>query len=134
MKRFNWRLWSGLLFAIVAFFSYFAFFARFAMTRDVPWASFILFLVAMSLLVLGWRRAERKILPSIVVAFGVVIVSAFTFYIIAGTETPPSYRAPAVGQMVPAFTLPDTKGSMVSLGDTLNGSNGVLLVFYRGFW
>lgn len=135
MKRLNWALWGGLLLVVVAFFSYFAFFARFPVTRDVPWASFLLFLTAAVLLVAGWRRAPRKILASIVAVLGFLVIGAFTFMVTAGTKNLPlSGRAPAVGEAAPAFALPDTAGRPVSLASALSGSNGVLLVFYRGHW
>lgn len=135
MRRLNWALWGGLLLVVLAFFSYFSFFARFPLTRDVPWASFLLFLIAAVLLVTGWRRAPRKILASIVAVLGFLVIGAFTFMVTAGTKNLPlSSRAPAIGQMAPAFALPDTAGRTVSLADALNGSNGVLLVFYRGHW
>ena len=134
-QRFNWALWTGLILAAVAFASYFLFFARFPVTRDVPWANFLLFVIAVALLVTGWRRAPRKILPSIVAALGIIVIGAFTFLVTAGTKNLPlSDRAPAVGEKAPAFALSDTANRTVSLGDVLNGSNGVLLVFYRGYW
>lgn len=133
--RFNWQLWGGLLLAVLAFGSYFAFFARFAVTRDVPWASFLLFLIAAVLLVSGWRRASRKVLASLVAILGLFVIGAFTFYVVVGTKSLPlSTGAPSVGEKAPAFTLPDTNDRAVSLAGTLNGSNGVLLVFYRGYW
>lgn len=135
MKRFNWQLWGGLLLAVLAFVSYFAFFARFAVTRDVPWASFIILLIAAVLLAWGWRRASRKILASLVAILGLFVIGAFTFTVTVGTKgLPVSNGAPSVGTTAPAFTLPDTNNRAVSLADTLNGSNGVLLVFYRGYW
>lgn len=135
MKRLNWTLWGGLLLVVLAFFSYFSFFTRFPLTRDVPWASFLLFLIAAALLVTGWRRAPRKVLPSIVAVLGFLVIGAFTFMVTAGTKNlPRSGGAPAVGQAAPEFALPDTAGRTVSLEDALRGSNGVLLVFYRGHW
>jgi energy-coupling factor transporter transmembrane protein EcfT len=135
MRRFNWALWGGLLLAVLAFFSYFFFFAQFPLTRDVPWVSFLLLLIAAVLLVTGWRRAPRKILASIVTVLGFFVIGAFTFMVTAGSKNLPlSNRAPAVGQRAPAFALPDTQNRTVSLADALNGSNGVLLVFYRGYW
>jgi hypothetical protein len=134
-QRFNWPLWTGLLLAVVAFVSYFALFAQFEITRDVPWASFILFAVAVLLLISGWRRATRKILPSIVAALGIVVLGAFTFLVTVGTkDLPASDGAPKVGEKAPAFTLADTNNRPLSLANAATGSNGVLLVFYRGHW
>jgi len=135
MKRVNWALWSGLVLAVLAFLSYFVFFAQFPAMRDIPWASFLLFLLAIVLLITGWRRAPRKILASIVTVLGFLVAGFFTFLVTAGTKSLPlSTRAPAVGQQAPAFALPDTGNRTVALNDLLNGSNGVLLVFYRGYW
>ncbi len=135
MRRLNWATWGGLLLVVVAFVSYFSFFARFPLTRDVPWASFLLFLIAAVLLVTGWRRAPRKIVASIVAVLGFLVIGAFTYLVTAGSKgLPLSTGAPAIGQAAPAFALPDAGGRTVSLADALSGSNGVLLVFYRGHW
>ncbi|MDP9192400.1 MAG: hypothetical protein M3P06_11940 [Acidobacteriota bacterium] len=136
MKRpWNWHHWSGLALALVAFFSYFLFFVRFPMTRDIPWVPFILFLIATVLLISGWRRASRKLLPSIVTLVGFLIIGAFTFVVTVGTKNlPASLNAPAVGEKAPPFALPDTNNKTVSLSSVLAESNGVLLIFYRGFW
>jgi 4-amino-4-deoxy-L-arabinose transferase-like glycosyltransferase len=134
-RRFNWPLWSGLLLVVVAVVSYFAIFTRFPVTRDVPWVSFILLAIAIALLISGWRRASRKILPSIVTALGLLLVGAFTYTVTLGSRNlPASDRAPAVGQMAPGFALPDTNNRTVALADVLSQSRGVLLVFYRGYW
>lgn len=134
-QRFNWPLWGGLILAVVAFLSYFQFFVRFPITRDVPWVSAVLFLIAVALLISGWRRAPRKILPTIVVGLGLFVTGAFTFYVTIGSkDLPQSGRAPAVGQRAPDFALPDTNNQTVSLSNVLAESNGVLLIFYRGYW
>ncbi|HEX8253611.1 MAG TPA: hypothetical protein VF846_10705 [Thermoanaerobaculia bacterium] len=135
MRRFNWRLWSGFLLTIVAFVSYPLFFVRFPITRDVPWASFALFVVAIALLIAGWRNAPRKIVASIVTALGVLVFGAFTYMVTVGSKDLPLARnAPAIGQKAPEFTLADTHGRKVALSNLLAQSNGVILIFYRGFW
>ena len=136
MKRpFNWRLWSGLGLAVVAIVSYFAVFTRFPVTRDVPWVPFLLFVVAAVLLIGGWRRATGKIVPSIVALAGFLLMGAFTFMVTVGSKgLPVAAGAPAIGQKAPDFTLPDTNNRPVSLSSALAGSNGVVLVFYRGYW
>jgi len=49
-RRFNWPLWSGLVLTLIAFVSYFFIFVKFPVTRDVPWATYILFAAAIVLL------------------------------------------------------------------------------------
>lgn len=134
-RRFNWPLWSGLLVTLAGLLSYFLFFVQFEATRDLPWPSFALLALAALLLIAGWRRAARKILPSMVVLLCLAGASAFTFLVTVGTKgLPTSARAPAVGEQAPDFTLPDTNNRPVSLSRLLADSNGVLLVFYRGYW
>jgi len=63
---------------------------------------------------------------------------------VARAQLPESKGAPAVGQKAPDFTLPDANGTPVKLSDVLAGKdrksgeedavNGVLLIFYRGYW
>ena len=132
--RFNWPAWAGLLLCVVAFISYFALFTRWPVTRDFPWASFTLFAVALFLLVWGWRRAPRKIVASIVAVLGLLIAGMFTYLIASTKGLPVSANAPRVGEKAPHFALADTRGQTTSLPQLLNGSNGVLLVFYRGYW
>ena len=127
-------LWTGLILSVAALLSYFMLFARFPITRDVPWANFLLFAVAVGLLVAGWRRAQRKILATIVVILGIAPLALFAFYITT-TKTPPvSAVTPSIGQKAPDFTLPDQNGQPMALSKLLEGSNGVLLIFYRGYW
>lgn len=135
MKRFNWRLWGGLVLTVVAFLSYYMFFAQFVVTRDVPWVPYVLMVVAAFLLITGWRLATRKILPSIVVLLGFFVIGAFTYLTTVFSRTlPASPNAPAVGQKAPDFALRDTNGRTVQLANLLQGSSGVLLIFYRGYW
>ena len=151
MRRFNWPLWAGFLLTLIASFSYFAFFVRFPVTRDFPWVNLLLFLLAAVLVVAGIRRGfapDRrrpglaKTATSIVTALSVLVFAFFVFAIfIAGRWLPASTGAPHVGQKVPDFTLSDSNGRQVSLPQLLaepvmNGKapNGVLLVFYRGWW
>ena len=135
-RRWNWPLWSGLLLSIAAFVSYFLFFARFEITRDVPWVNLLLFVIAIALLILGIRRAQRKVVPAIVSALGFGI---FVFFIlvnyVAMRQFPPAAHAPQVGQKAPDFALLDTSHRLVSLSQLLSTApRGVLLVFYRGYW
>src|SRR5215472_13414759 len=56
-RKWNWRIWSGFLLAVAAAPSYFLFFARFPITRNVPWANWLMFAAAGGLLVAGVRSA-----------------------------------------------------------------------------
>ena len=61
----NWSLWAGFIVALIAFVSYFLFFSQFPITRDFPWANFLLFGLAAVMLAVGLRRAfGRPILLS----------------------------------------------------------------------
>ena len=135
MKTRNWRLWTGLLLCIAAFISYLTVFARFPITRDIPWVSFLLFAIAAYLLITGFRGATRKIIPSVVLVLGFLILGGFTYFVTLGSKNlPGATRAPAVGEKAPAFTLRDTNNRPVTLSELTANSRGVLLIFYRGYW
>ena len=133
-RRFNTPLWSGLILIFVAVFSYLLLFVRWPITRDVPWVTFLLFAVALVLLVIGFRRAQRKIAASIVLAIGVGLIGFFTIGTFVLTKLPHSQNAPAIGQKAPDFTLPDSNHKSVALSQFAATNSGVLLIFYRGYW
>jgi hypothetical protein len=140
-KNWNWSLWLGFLFVLAGFLSY-AFFAQFPVTRDLPWANFLLFAVGGILLVVGLFRAFGKprvyrgrILGPILAILGICMFGFFFyvfFYVLR--QVPPSTGAPRVGQKAPEFTLLDQDGKEVSLRDLTTRSKAVALIFYRGFW
>jgi hypothetical protein len=136
--RFNWPLWSGFVLSVAAFVSYFLFFIRFPVTRDVPWASLILFAMAVLLLVRGIRRATgRRIVAWIVTVLGIAICAFFCFAIFIGAKMlPASAHAPAIGSRAPGFVLLDTNRKPVALAQLLAqpAIKGVILIFYRGYW
>jgi hypothetical protein len=135
--RANWPLWTGLALSIVAVFSYPLFFYRFPLTRDVPWVSYVLFVVALALLAAGVRRAPgRKIVALIVAAIGVALAVLFIAGITIGSRVPTGAHIPAVGATAPGFTLLDANRKPVALAQLLAAPNGkgVLLIFYRGYW
>lgn len=58
---------------------------------------------------------------------------------LAYSQLPLSTGAPYAGQKAPGFTLPDQQGKAVSLSGLLKPGgtakvNGVVLIFYRGYW
>jgi hypothetical protein len=151
--RWNWPVWLGFIFSIVAFLSYFLVFARFPVTRDVPWANFLLFGASATFLWAGLRRVlggaqplRGKIVSSIVTLLSVAIFGVFCFIIFHSTrQLPASLESPKIGQKAPEFVLRDTHGNLVSLSTLLSTpldpsspsrspSRGVLLIFYRGYW
>ncbi len=148
MKRLNWPIWLGFLLSIVALLSYPFVFVNWPITRDFPWANFVLFAVALALLFVGVRRAftpERrrlsKVVGSLLATLGVIVLGFFIFtFFIASRWMPAAKGAPQVGQQAPDFTLNDTNSNPVSLSElrssTTNGNaaRGVLLIFYRGYW
>ena len=134
-RRWNWPLWSGLALTVISFFGYTDFFSRFPITRDVPWASALMFLAALALLIGGVRRAERKVMPSIVAALGVAIMVFFGLMVTVLSKVPASPKAPKAGQKAPEFTLLDANRHEVALSSLVaSAPRGVLLVFYRGYW
>ena len=150
LRRINWPLWVGLLLTVAGFMSFFFIFVRFPITRDFPWANFVLFAIAAVLLFLGLRRGfapdrphplRSKIVSLLVTVVGVLVIGLFAFaYFVGGRMLPASKGAPQVGQRAPEFTLPDSTGKQVSLNELMtspiNGKapRGVLLIFYRGYW
>jgi hypothetical protein len=151
--RWNWPLWLGFVFSIVAFVSYFLVFARFPVTRDVPWANFLLFGAGAAFLGAGLRRVfggaqpfRGKIVSSILALLSVSIFGVFCFVIFhAARQLPASLESPKIGQKASEFALRDTHGTLVSLSSLLStpldpsspsrsAPKGVLLIFYRGYW
>lgn len=140
-RKWNWPIWAGFVFALAGFFSY-DFFSRFPVTRDFPWANFLLFGIGLALLVLGLFRAfgrpqlyRGKVFGSLFAAIAALCVAFFSyiiFYVLH--QLPASSGAPHVGQKAPDFFLLDQNGKPVGLGDLLSNSNGAVLIFYRGFW
>jgi hypothetical protein len=140
-RKWNWPIWVGFVVAVVGLFSY-GFFARFPITRDFPWANFLLFGIGVALLIVGLFRAfgrpqvyRGRILGSIFGAIAVLVVALFSyeiFYVLR--QVPASAGAPRVGQKAPDFFLPDENEKPVGLGDLLSNSRGAILIFYRGFW
>ena len=143
-RKWNWSIWVGFVVAVTGLFSY-EFFARFPITRDFPWANFLLFGIGLALLVIGLFHAfgrpqvyRGKIFGSILAAIAVLCIAFFSyviFYVLH--QVPASAGAPRVGQKAPDFFLLDQNGNPVGLGDLLRGPSGpkpVALIFYRGFW
>lgn len=139
---------AGFLVCVVAVASYPFFFAGFPVTRDVPWANWLLFALGFGLLGAGLARAFRqpgryrgRIAGPILGVLSLALLGAFLFLTLSyARQLPESAGAPQVGETAPDFTLPDMHGRPVRLSGLLeapgNGAPGswVLLIFYRGYW
>jgi hypothetical protein len=142
---------AGLLVCATALVSYPTFFVRFEATRDVAWASWLLFALGVGLTGTGLARAYRspgrrgKAAPSILALASLATVVVFFFMTqIWSRQLPASTGAPKVGEQAPDFTLPDVEGRPVRLSELLRSRTGapdgdaagswVLLIFYRGYW
>jgi hypothetical protein len=150
-RRRNFLPFAGFLVCGIAFLSFPLLFARFPVTRDVPWASWLLFVLGFALVGAGLVRAFRqpdryrgRVLGPIFGVLSLAFLGLFLFMtVIYARQLPASIGAPHNGQKAPDFTLPDTQGRPVRLASLLGpqaggspGSPGswVLLIFYRGYW
>src|SRR5688572_11516617 len=156
MKRFNWPIVVGFLLSFIASLAYPFFLVDYPLTRDFPWVSILLFLVALILVWIGLKQAFSKpkteggkrsklskIFAASLAVLSVIIIGLFLFSILIFARwLPPSTGAPQVGQKAPEFTLSDANGKQVSLAELLSQPiagqtsppKGVLLIFYRGYW
>jgi hypothetical protein len=141
-RRRNIWSWVGFAIVLVAFASYIPLFALFPVTRDIPWANYLLFLIGGALLAVGVRRAFRdperyrgKIGGSILAALSLLVFALFvasvTYF---AKQIPSAATALRVSQKAPPFVLADTAGKQVSSADLLRDRRGLVLVFYRGYW
>jgi hypothetical protein len=151
-RRWNFLLYLGFLLTLAAFVSYFLFFYRFPVTRDIPWANWLLFGVALAVLGVGLARAFRqadvyrgKVSGPVLATMSLAVIGSFAYIVFWHTkELPASKGAPHVGQKAPDFTLPDASGKQVTLSRLWGTSvvapaagradQWVLLIFYRGYW
>jgi hypothetical protein len=147
-RRWNWPLWLGFFCALTGLLTY-GFFIRFPITRDFPWANFLLLAISAVFLTVGLKRAYRapetyrgRVFGSIFAVVSVLIFAFFSFIVFYLLKQLPakSPGVPQVGQKAHDFTLPDQDGNMIGLADLTapkdpGGKSGfALLIFYRGFW
>jgi uncharacterized membrane protein len=149
-RRWNWHLLAGFLVSLAAFVSYPFVFAKYPVTRDIPWANFLLFGVGGVLLVVGLQRAfgqaqqyRGKVTGPILATLSLLALGFFCYIVFYMTkQLPPPSSALQVGQKAPEFVLPDANNNPVALSSLLSAPmpglqtppKGVLLVFYRGYW
>lgn len=149
MRKRNFLPLAGFLVCVIAFVSYLLFFVNFPVTRDVPWASWLLFALGLGLLGAGiarpFRDPERyrgRVLAPVLGVLGLAVAGLFLYVTMVGSrQLPPAAEAPKVGEKAPDFTLPDVHGRPVRLANLLGQPPGggapgswVLLIFYRGYW
>ena len=159
MKRsWNPALWVGFALVLIGTLSYPYFFIRFPVTRDFPWANLLLLAIALALIAAGLRRAfgrsdayRGKISGSILAVLGVFVTGFFLFVVFyMARQLPASSGSPKVGAVAPEFTIPDSLGHPVKLSALLDSSfrandwpsdasgggktDGLVLIFYRGYW
>jgi hypothetical protein len=143
MKRhWNGTIWAGFAIVIIAVVSYIPIFAIFPVTRDIPWANYLLFLLGGGLLAVGVRRAFRdseryrgKISGSILAVLSVLLCVFFVGAILYFSKQIPSAQtALRTGQLAPPFILEDIARKQVRSSELLKGHRAVVLVFYRGYW
>lgn len=165
-RRRNWASWYGLLLALVAILSNAGFFLALPGQKAIPFLSWTLTVIALVFAFTGVLRAFQqpqvyggKVSSSILGVISLSIVALVVFGSIQSRKLPASAEAPQPGQKAPDFTLADTNGTKVSLGQLLGMSNSspsvpasavvtganssrsataapkaVLLIFYRGYW
>src|SRR5882724_437250 len=157
----NWAPWFGLLLALVALLSNAGFFLGLPGQRAIAWLSVALAIAALVCAAVGIMRAFRqpqvyggKVSSSILGVVSLLICGFAALISVHSRDLPVATNAPQVGQKVPEFTLADTNGNKVSLGQLLKiegrdavlraggvtsanynpAPKAVLLVFYRGYW
>jgi hypothetical protein len=140
-RKWNWAIWVGFVVALGGLFSY-GFFAQYPITRDFPWANFLLFGIGAALLIFGLFRAfgrpqlyRGKIFGSIFTAIALFLLAFFSYeFFFLLRQVPLSAHAPRIGEKAPDFMLLDQNEQPVGLGDLLSDSRATVLIFYRGFW
>jgi hypothetical protein len=141
-RRRNVLNWAGFAVVLVAFISYIPFFAVFPITRDIPWANYLLFLIGGALIAVGVKRAFRdprnyrgRVSGPILASLSVLLIAFFVLGVTYFTKQIPSAEnALRVGRKAPPFLLANTAGKQVSLADLLKDHRGLVLIFYRGYW
>jgi hypothetical protein len=146
----NSSLWVALVLALAANLCNVAFFLNPPMQGVLPWLSLVLGIAALVFVALGakklfaWPRSTgARIGGTVVLVLSLVLAGGSLFVSYHARALPASAGAPHVGQKAPDFTLADTNGQPVSLGQLFAPPPGdpssaapkaVLLIFYRGYW
>jgi len=143
VRQRNFLPLAGFLLCLVGFLAYFVLFVRYPVTRDVPWASWLIFAAGLGVVGAGITRAFRqpetyrgRIAGPILGVLSLAVVGFFLFATLVATRQLPSAAgAPQVGSKAPDFTLPDKDGRPVALHELVGPPNSwAVLIFYRGYW
>ena len=140
-RRRNLIIWAGFAVVLLGAFSYLPLFANIAITRDIPWVNFLLFVAGAFLLAAGLKRAygapdvyRGKITGSILGVVSLLLIGFFSYGVLVLTKVPSPQGVPKPGDPAAPFTLTNTEGAQVALADLLKGRRAALLIFYRGYW
>lgn len=105
---------------------------------DVPWIrstalpNIVVALIGMAISV--WAMARCRSWWTIPTgAASVLLGGFFMYFLFVMSVQPEAPNAPAVGERIADFTLPNQEGRPVSLA-SLHAKGPALLVFYRGHW
>src|SRR5580765_5051535 len=122
----NWAPWLGLLCAVAAMLSNAAFFLGLPGPKLIAWLGVALAIAALVCAAIGVMRAFRqpqvyggKVSSSILGVLSLLICGLVAIAAVTSRALPVATNAPQVGQKVPDFTLADTSGNKVSLGQLL---------------
>lgn len=130
----NWAAWLGLLFALAAVISNAGLFFGPPAPRLIVWLGVVFTIAAIVCAVIGIMRASRqphvyggKVSSLVLGVLSLLICGLVAVASITSRALPAATNAPQVGQKAPDFTLADTHGFMLSLGQLL-GTEHVSLV------
>src|SRR5882757_365394 len=133
-RRRNWAPWIGLLLALLAMLSNGVYFLGLPGQRALPILGVALVIAALVCAAAGilrtFRQPQRyggKISSSILGVLSLLLCVLAAFASMHSRDLPEATGAPQVGQKVPDFSLADTNGNKVSLGQLLP-QNQVILV------
>lgn len=128
--------WLGPILAFVAVAAYFTVLLNFPSTRDLPWPSFALLVLAMgasTVALVRALRARRRVVWAVigdVVTLG--LTGFFLLYTFVFTRVPDIPGALALGAPAPAVVLADDRGAQVDIAALARDK--LVLIFYRGHW
>ncbi len=125
-RRRNLAPWAALFLGLAALFSNVGFFLAVPGQRAIPFLSWALAVIALVFAAMGVMRAFRqpqiyggKVSSSVLGVVSLLLFALVIFGSVSARKLPSSAGAPQPGQKAPDFTLADTNGNKVSLGQLL---------------